>query len=267
MHWVPSLRFVGYAFVAGVASSAAALCFLLFSSVRDVQDDDHVLQGRPTTVAFVAPQAWKKEIEALKTRVNYQRTPAHPQSSTISASIDEILELIERDFISSWYSKIAPSTSFINEVDKILRVTIADLQHRLSSVDLVQIGVARIVPIITDHLKEFYNAEKLVREEQLERHVRESQEHDLAVASKYRNGKLHPAAPLSSADPKPFQQQYLREVMGRLVMQAVPAEQIQSQAVLVLIKELLTCAVAVSIMQICVDPDTWNQIIEAYVCK
>jgi sorting nexin-25 len=88
---------------------------------------------------------------------------------------------------------------------------------------------------------------------------------DLAIAGKYKDGKLHPAASLAYADTKLVQQEYLRNLTKDLLPRLLPENVIASRAVGVIIKELVSCAVLSPVMQLLSDPDTWNQVMEAYV--
>lgn len=264
VHWVPVLRFIGYAFVCGAASSVVTVFLLVGLVVRRNSVDDGSYQD-PRPLAFLAPQRWHGEVEAAVKRRQYRPTAIHPQSPAISASLDRLLELVRRDFVTSWYSNISPDSSFGDEVDKMLRAVLVDLRARCLEVDMVQIAVARVVPIITEHLKDFSLAERLVRGKQLERRAAESQELDLAIARRYRDGKLHSAVTFSVSEAKAVQQRYLRTVVEKVVVRALPPQQTRSQAVVVLIREIVTCAVTVPIVQLGADPDTWNQLIETYV--
>ncbi|KAI9786046.1 MAG: Intermediate filament protein [Peltula sp. TS41687] len=270
VHWLPVLRFIEYAFIIGAVCSATTLLLPFLLVVRRSPDDeDHEeddISHHHTTFAFLASKAWKAEVAALSKRTQYrQQFTLYPLSAAVSAVLDDLLQLMQRDLIKSWYCHITLKPTFNNEVDKVIRATLADLRDRLHGIDLVQIGVARIVPIVTEHLSDFYHAERLVRGPNLERHVTESQELDLAIAGKYRDGKLHPAVMLASSKVKHLQQQYLRGLLETVIKQALPSKQTHSRAVVVLIREILACAVLCPIMQICADPDTWNQLIEAYV--
>jgi sorting nexin-25 len=89
---------------------------------------------------------------------------------------------------------------------------------------------------------------------------------DLAIAAKYKEGKLHPAASLAYSDTKLVQQEYLRNTVQDLLPKVLPENVITSRAVGVLIKELVACAVLSPVMEMMSDPDTWNQLMEAYVC-
>lgn len=265
-HWIPTLRYLPYAFAAGAVTTLAGLLWIVLTTSTDLQhwERGEVLYGR-RNVAFVAPQVWAAETDALAKRALYQREPLYPQSLVISDTLDALINLILRDFVQSWYGKISPRPTFTNEVDRTVRVALKDLRDRIFAVDLVEVTVSRMVPLITGHLKDFYEAERTVRGKKLSRSLTESEEVDLAIAAKFKEGKLHTAASLGSSNTKLVQQQYLRSIVAKIIPDVLPPSMTTSPAVLVIIKEIVACAVLLPVMQILSDPDTWNQLIEAYV--
>ena len=166
--------------------------------------------------------------------------------------------------VSSWYGRITHSSNFTNSIDNAIRSAIVNIRDRIFAVDPVEIGVSRIVPIITRHLKDFYDAERAIRGKNLDRNVTESEELDIAIAGKYKNGRLHPAASLAYSDLKMVQQDYVRAIVVRLLPQVLPEPMIKSRAVFVLIREIVSCSVITPLLQLLSDPDTWNQLLEAY---
>ncbi|EHK96857.1 putative Structural protein MDM1 [Glarea lozoyensis 74030] len=103
-----------------------------------------------------------------------------------------------------------------------------------------------------------------IRGKNLNRHVTESDELDLAIAAKYKDGKLHAAASLAFSDLKLVQQDYLRKMTRELLPRLLPDRVLASRAVGVLIQELVSCAVLSPAIGMLAEPDTWNQIMEAY---
>ena len=262
--WAPILRFLGYAFTAGATLTLAAIGALVLLSSRDGSSASEAAWAEPRTAAFVTPQAWKTETEWLSGKSIYRRTPLYPESFMISDSLDDLLDIILRDFVTSWYTKISPSSNFVNEIERAVRTALIDIKIRIFSLDIIEVAISRVVPLVTTHLKEFYEAERAVRGKNLNRNVTESEELDLAIAGKYREGKLHPAASLAYSDLKIVQQEYLRRIIVRLLPEVLPESMIKSRAVSVLIKEIVSCAVLAPLMQMLSDPDTWNQFMEAY---
>ncbi|KAI9710962.1 MAG: Intermediate filament protein [Bogoriella megaspora] len=263
-HWIPLLRPIPYAFIAGLVVAPALLLWLIFSNSRPVSHHDSDRRYGSRLPAFIAPQAWKTETESLDARSYYRRKPLYSASFVISEAIDGVLELLLRDYVNIWYKNISSRPTFANEVDRAIRAALGNIRDRALIVDLVEVTVSRIVPIVTTHMKEFYDSERQIRGKSLTRDMTESEELDLAIAGKYKDGKLHPAASLAFSDTKLAQQQHLRGVVARLVNQVLPQNMTGSRVVSTLIKELIACAVLFPIMQMLSDADMWNQLINTY---
>ncbi|GKZ96612.1 intermediate filament protein [Aspergillus niger] len=262
--WLPVLRYLGYALVLGAFLSSAVLIALVLLTIRS--PNDAVASTSPTNprVAFLARHHWDQETQAFKSRSIYNPQSLYPQSFIVSEGIDELLSFATRDFVASWYQHISPNPTFVNEVDHTIRTAIGNLRDRLLAEDLVSLVVSRIFPVLTSHLKEFEVAERLVRGRNLTRNVTESEELDIAIASKYREGNLHPAAMLSLSDQKLLEQEYLRKIAVGLLPQLFPESVLNSRIVSVLIREIVACAVLFPLVSVLSDPDTWNQLMEAY---
>ncbi|PYH32734.1 putative intermediate filament protein (Mdm1) [Aspergillus neoniger CBS 115656] len=263
--WLPILRYLGYALVLGAFLSSAVLFALVLLTIRS-PNDAVASSPSPTNprVAFLARHHWDQETQAFKSRSIYNPHSLYPQSFIVSEGIDELLSFATRDFIASWYQHISPNPTFVNEVDHTIRTAIGNLRDRLLTEDLVSLVVSRIFPVLTSHLKESEVAERLVRGRNLTRNVTESEELDIAIASKYREGNLHPAAMLSLSDQKLLEQEYLRKIAVGLLPQLFPESVLNSRIVSVLIREIVACAVLFPLVSVLSDPDTWNQLMEAY---
>ena len=261
VRWLPILRYLGYAVTLGAILSSVGLLGLITLTIRHQNDKANT---KNVSVAFIKPNQWRKEVLNVRRSTRYRPRPLYPQSFVVSERIDELLSLITRDFISSWYRSISPNPIFANEVDRTIRVALENLRDRLVAEDMVSLIVSRIFPIVTSHLKEFDIAERSVRGRNLNRNVTESGELDLAIANKYRDGRLHPAVATSASDQKAVQQDYLRKLAVGLLPQLFPESVLNSRIVSVLIREIISCAVLIPIVTALSDPDTWNQLMEAY---
>lgn len=263
--WVPTLRYLGYSFVGGLLFATSSIIALILLSSRTRQDTDIPYQGIPRNAAFTSSKLWNGETAWLSAKANYNPVTLYPSSMLISSALDDILKWLLRDFIASWYGTITRSPNFINEVDRGIRAALVDIQERAIAVDIIEVAVSRIAPIVTGHLKKFYEAERAIRGKNLNRNVTESEELDLAIAGRYQDGRLHSAASLTYSDMKIAQQEYLRKIVARLLPKVLPESMIRSKAVSVLLKEIMACAIFAPLMHILSDPDTWSQLMEAYV--
>ncbi|KAM5479162.1 tRNA (guanine-N(7)-)-methyltransferase (tRNA(m7G46)-methyltransferase) [Microsporum audouinii] len=262
--WYPLIRFVGYSFLLGVAATLAFFIIVLIASVRspDNSANPSKLCGQP--MAFLSPDNWQRDSNDYRNNTAYNPAPLYPQSFIVSAALDELLHFTRRDFIGSWYGHISSNPKFADEIDSIVRATIGRIKDWLSKEDFVEIFVSRIVPIVTSHLKDVDLAERAVRGRNLSHGVTESEELEIAIAARYREGNIHPAAAISSPDVAHVQQEHLRKVVVSLLSVILPTSQANSRAVSVLTREILACAVLLPLIGVLADPDTWNQLMEAY---
>ncbi|KAL1306745.1 hypothetical protein AAFC00_005410 [Neodothiora populina] len=261
-HWIPSFRWIPYAFVAGVITTALGLAYILLTAAKQPQLDNVPPSIKPPV--FIRPGVWEREKAALKERWSYVRTPVFPHSKTVSKAVDNLLDLVLRDFVTSWYRNITSTVRFQNEIDRAIRETLVNVRKRTAGLDIVELAVAKMVPTVTTHIRDFYVAERAVRGKNLSRDMTESEELDNAVASKYRDGKLHIAATLAFSDTKLMQQAHLRKIVSRILPELLPDNMKSSVAVSSLVREIVACAVLTPAMLMLADPDTFNQLIEAY---
>ncbi|KAF2018666.1 hypothetical protein BU24DRAFT_405432 [Aaosphaeria arxii CBS 175.79] len=267
-HWQPKLLYLPYAFVAGALAIIAVQAWFILTTAWRLDSTggggrEEVYYGAKH-VAFISPGKWQAEKMALTKRSMYMMEPLYPPSFMISDSLDVLVGLILRDFVKGWYGNISKSPTFVNEVDRAIRAALGEIRDRILAVDMVETVVSKMIPLITEHLRAAYEAERVVRGRKLSRNVTESEELDLAIASKYNDGRLHPAASLAYSNTKLVQQQHLRTMVNKLLPSVLPANMATSPAVNVLIKEIVACAILSPVMQMLADPDTWNQLMEGY---
>lgn len=220
--------------------------------------------------AFSTPAAW----EAVLTRSQWSYTSPHslpplvPESPHVSTAINEILILIVRDFVLSWYTSLSPSPSFPASVSTTLRASVKELLTRLEKVDLPSLIVRRVIPKINAHVDHFRESERALRGVGLERRVTQSDELDLLLASRYagRGGKLHPAVDnLSSMLTRPHEEAYIRSLVDRALPFLLPPSETGSRAVHVAAREIISCVVFTPIMDMFAEPDFWNRVIDQFV--
>lgn len=262
--WFPSIRWAVRAFVAGFVVALVGILLLILLTSRGPAYNKRQRSSRPNSVTFAAPEAWRSEITALRVRQAYIKAPLYDDSSNLSHALDHLLELIIRDFVASWYSSISRNPVFTNAVDKSMRYALVAIRDRLFDIDLVELIISRVVPILTAHFRDAYDAERAVRGRKLNRDVTESEELDLAIAAKYKDGKIHPAVSLAYSDTKRVQQDHLRKIVTGLLPKVLPKELLDSRAVLSIVREIVACAVLFPVVQLLSEPDTWNQLMENY---
>ena len=259
---LPVLRYLGYAFVFGSLLTLISIVVAILFIARPKRADD-AFPPLPV-LALLRPRTWTAELQTLEMGSPYTASQLYDKSFVVSQSVDSVLHLALRDFITSWYSSISQTPTFANEVDRYIRLALVEIRDRILGEDIVNTIVTKVVPIITNHLRDFDQAERLVKGRSLSRNVTEGEELDLAIAAKYKDGKLHPAASLTFSDSRSLEQEHLRKIVLRILPEVVPEDLIGSRAVTVMVKEIVSCAVLYPVLQLLKDPDTWNQLIEAY---
>ncbi|KAL8839511.1 MAG: hypothetical protein Q9170_001734 [Blastenia crenularia] len=264
VHWLPVLRYLGFAFTAGFTVALIALSLIGGATVKTKHYPLPLSAHLPKSLASTHPSSWREGTTWLSEQALHQRETLFPPSFVISENLDSLLERLLRDLVGSWYRNITGSPNFVNSINSTIRSALVDVRERLFAIDPVEAGVSRITPIITQHLRDFYEAERAVRGKNLNRIVTESEELDLAIAAKYRNGRLHPAASLAYSDLRIVQREYVRKILVRILPEILPENMMKSRAVSVLTKEIVSCSVITPLLQLLSDPDTWNQLLEAY---
>ncbi|KAI3321256.1 PXA domain-containing protein [Xylariaceae sp. AK1471] len=262
--WFPSIRWAVHAFVAGAIVALVGILLLILLTSRGSAYNQRYRSSRPNAVTFAATETWRDEITSLRARQTYIKVPLYADSPTLSRALDGLLELIVRDFVTSWYSNISKNPVFTNAVDKSIRHALVAIRDRLFDTDLVELIISRVVPILTAHFRDAYDAERAVRGRKLNRDVTESEELDLAIAAKYKDGKIHPAASLAYSDTKLVQQDHLRQIVAGILPKVLPKQLLNSRAVFSIVREIVACAVLFPVVQLLSEPDTWNQLMENY---
>ncbi|KAK2731980.1 Intermediate filament protein [Myotisia sp. PD_48] len=261
--WSPFVRYVGYAFTAGVFFSFLSIATYLLTTVRKstVRTEATNISSRP--IAFLSLDEWQTDSSGFRQKIDGQVSPLYPSSSIVSSALDDLLHLAIRDFILVWYKNISRNEKFAGELEYSIRYAIKRFGERLSQQDLADLLVSRILPLVATHLKAFDQAERLVRGKNLSRNVTESEELDIAISSRYRDGKLHPAASTALPDRNYAQENHLRKIIATVLPKLLPPIVVKSRSTSVLIRELLVSGLLVPLITTFADPDTWNQFLEA----
>ncbi|KAF2764634.1 putative intermediate filament protein [Teratosphaeria nubilosa] len=257
--WIPSLRWIPHAFIAGAFASVVGLLYVAGTTSRGLTGTIHDRRHGPT--APIWNTDWEEETATLKARAEYRRPTIFPEARGFSRAVDGLLDLIIRDYVTSWYGAISPRPLFQHEIDRSIRSALLTIAARFTELDVVDIAIAKLLPLVTAHLREFYDAERAVRGKDLADNVTDSDELDTAIAGKYRAGKLHAVASLANTDMTAPKQNHLRRIIQKVLPIVLPTNMQTSPAVTALVREIVACAVLGNIMGMLCDPDMWNQMI------
>lgn len=231
-------------------------------------DDDLRRAARP--FAFSTPAAWQVVLTRSQWSQNVPKTlPAlYPESPDVSDALNDILKLIIRDFVSSWYNDLSTSPAFPIAVTAVIHASLQQLFDRATSIDASSLIVKRILPKVTAHIEQFRQSEVALRGAGLERRLTQSEELDLLLASRYasKGVKLHPAVEnLSTTFTKQTEEMHLRHLVDKALPFILPAKERKSKAIRLVVREILTCTVIFPIVEMIADPDFWNKTIDQVV--
>ncbi|KAG0358860.1 Intermediate filament protein [Podila minutissima] len=216
---------------------------------------------------FTRPTAWGHiEKRRQQEQAAKYRTPIADTMPHLSEALDTVIELIMRDYVSGWMRAITPEVVLQQRIEELLRIVLIRLKVRVMDLDLTQLLVIRLVPKVTSHVNDFRKAEMALRGNSLERALTESDELDIMVASKFRQGRLHRALS-TSISTTASEEAYLRNVVQTILPTLLPKSEVQSEILRHLVRELLVGAVLRPVMDLLSDPDYWNQNVDLYTGK
>lgn len=250
----------------------AVSCFLAslsfaYSIDAKQANPPNLLAHAARPMAFSTPAAW----QAVLTRSQWSHKPPQslpslvPDMPVLSSSLNEVMIFIVRDFVLFWYKDVSSSPSFPTAVSATLHQTVEQLLQRINVVDIPSLVVRRILPKVTAHIEQFRQSEVALRGAGLQRHLTQSEELDMLLASKYasRDTRLHPAVDnLSSTFTKQNEEMHLRRIVDRILPHILPEQEAQSKVVRIIVREIVACVVLYPLMDMLADPDFWNRTIE-----
>ncbi|KAG7818599.1 hypothetical protein KL909_004989 [Ogataea angusta] len=214
---------------------------------------------------FTESHNWAKEVSELNQEADPDRVnQLYPENFIISDTLHNLILLITRDFVESWYTRITPDKRFLIEVQVQIGNVVTQLQQRLSEIDLTETLVYRVLPLITDHYTNFVTAQEVVKNKKLGtiRSFTNTWDLDKIVASCYNKGKLHPAIKLKSVDPGDDIERWLSQQISKVLPLIVDEKEIESPPIFLLLREILEKCVFFQIVEMLSDPDFYNQLVE-----
>lgn len=202
---------------------------------------------------------WSSELLAIHENEHVPES-VYPQSFLVSTAIDQFIEYILRDFVLSWFKNISNDPTFPDQVDMTIRQALILLTVRMRDVEWSDLLVTKMMPIITDHFRNFVAAETAVRERSMGRELTDNKEFQFAVASRYCHGRLHPSIALKTYRYTDYRKSWLRNLVGRFVPSLLGSSA-SSPVVCNLARDIISCSVLFPVVSMFSDSDFWNQMI------
>lgn len=183
------------------------------------------------------------------------------------ASLRQVLRLIHQDFVLPWYSRISGSPSFPNALDKTILSTVERFEERFAKLDVPQLLVAKILPHMTSHMQAYRQVEPFLfpttRASSSQATVDPA-----PILQSHRKAPLHPALPAPAlANPMPSIESHLKRKVEQLLRVVLPQEERESETVVIIAREVVTCTILMPIVEMLADPDFWNRMLDQQADK
>ncbi|CAH00251.1 Mdm1p [Kluyveromyces lactis] len=182
-----------------------------------------------------------------------------PNNEALSKEIDILLNNIISNFILSWFGSISESDKFPNTVKSVLKEAIIRFSIALSDVDLCELMILRILPLLTKHYTTFY-----ISQESITSSVaidKPEQNVDLAVAVEFnKQYRIHKdlSLTLSQESLSEDVQNYSRKRAKELLSILVDPKELESPFVRTILREVVACSVLQPLVSRIATPDFWN---------
>jgi sorting nexin-25 len=207
---------------------------------------------------------WKKYRQNSKETYNTVFFSKIIRNEQMEAALRKLLSFVTKDFIHPWYFKsISSNQSFPNYIDFVLHSAVAELYNRALSIDVPQLILIKIVGVITTHIREVQNAERLLRASRLP-NSRNQEELNRQLAQHYNQGKLHPALNASSPDTTQHEYTWFRKRLKPFIPLLIPRKETSSGIIHVLVREILITCLLRPIVNNFSQPDYWNQLFDNF---
>ncbi|RLV91866.1 Sorting nexin-12 [Spathaspora sp. JA1] len=215
---------------------------------------------KQTRFKFTLPDKWQIELQSFETDQQELNGPI-TESSAISTTLDELIQLVLKEFVQPWYSHISSSTLFTDSITVEIKQVIHNIIQRTENIDYTKLLVSKLVPIIQDHFQASAQAETYVKNKGNFSKF-DSPNFQLAVAQQYKRGKLHRAVTIASTQPLDInQKKYLRGKINACLPYILSENERDNEVSMSLVTEILSCTVLSNIINLITEADFYNLII------
>ena len=233
-------------------------------------DEKKYVESRTARFAFHKTKNWMSNINDLKNDLSSNiDKQIYPENFIINDTLNNILSLILRDFVESWFVKISSDKTFVASLRHEFTYIIQMLYNRLKEVDFSDLMVHNLTPILADHIDKFLIAQEITRNKKVAKTSEKVTDinDDAVLASNYNRGLLHAGIRLNSETPDTDLNIYMSTVVDQILPCLLEEDEINSAPVRILIKELLASCVLNPVCSMLTDPDFYNQIVVSNLSK
>lgn len=208
---------------------------------------------------FLDRNEWKKELGALIPPQSLS-DPIVSSAILVSGRLDTLIDLIIQNFILGWYAKVSNGSAFPDSVRIELKSVLRRLHERLASVNIPELLVFRVVPLLTTHYTQFVSNPNL-------QGSLYTMEGKLATARSIDAGTLHRGVSLTLPGPetRKREKEYLRSLIEAVIPLILTEEERKSSLVAILVREILSCTILANVFEALSEGDLINQLIVSQI--
>ncbi|KAJ1661073.1 hypothetical protein IWQ61_000062 [Dispira simplex] len=172
--------------------------------------------------------------------------------TAVNRALDDLVDLVVRDFLHSWYHDFTADEEFADEIRRTLAYAIRTLETRLLRLSLPDL-VEDVVGIVTSHYRDYRQCVDKAGTNY--GGVRE-------LDDLFHSVQTHPALQLPLTEVR-----YFRRLTDQLLVYVLPAKEYASPSVKYLVREILTNIVWKALLDTLSDPCTWYELVVKLVIQ
>ncbi|KAL6032423.1 hypothetical protein STEG23_019292 [Scotinomys teguina] len=175
--------------------------------------------------------------------------PCPEAERQLEQEINHTIQMIIRDFVSSWYRSVSQEPTFEAEMEAAMKGLVQELRRRMSIVDSHAL-TQRVLTLCGCHLQSYIRAKEAIAKEQ-SYSVQPSQLWDAYCQTSTPHPAMH--SPTTEVT-------YARGIVNLLLQELVPKPHLETRTGRHVVVELITCNVILPLISKLSDPD-WIHLI------
>lgn len=249
LSWI--LRYTAIYWIFATVGFLSCLCIFFYCLVSDTPIKEETGYSRSRRFNFVNTKDWENEVDNLFLDGKKLDEPIIEESFLISETLDDLVNLIVKEFIDKWFDQISQSTIFQDSIRQELRQVIRNIKERMAVIDFASLLVFHIIPIVNEHFIQF---SKAVGDNGL-------YDNAVAIARKYDRGRIHPGVTISVDSNNINEKKHLRSKVEAFLPYLISSKENTNQTGIFLLRELLTCTILSKVVQLLGDSDFYNVLV------
>nr|XP_060461232.1 sorting nexin-19 isoform X1 [Panthera onca]XP_060461233.1 sorting nexin-19 isoform X1 [Panthera onca]XP_060461234.1 sorting nexin-19 isoform X1 [Panthera onca]XP_060461235.1 sorting nexin-19 isoform X1 [Panthera onca] len=171
--------------------------------------------------------------------------PANPEAERqLEQEINRTIQMIIRDFVSSWYRSVSQEPAFEEEMEAAMRGLVQELRRRMGMVDSHAL-VQRVLTLCGCHLQSYIQAKEATAEKQS----------GTVEPSQLWEAYCRATAPHPAVQSPSTEVTYTRGIVNLLLQGLVPKPHLETRTGRHVVVELITCNVILPLISKLSDPD------------